>query len=340
MKTKTLSGLLFLSCILFPLIAFAGYLDGDNDDNAEVNAALGLEGWFSQANAKWQISFPYTTTAGVPGKIESRLDFRKIDSPLVIATAGGNIAPRFAFDVVYGYGSITGGRGTDTDRFVPSSGGGLEFSQSTNSIDGDVSLWGINFYYNTRRFADKQAGPWGLVLGFLHYEDNLRMRNGVQTVSVPFDGVTFPPTGPFPSTQVLNSTYDFSWDLLKVGVARQAELAKGFSYSGTLSIYPYVDYQGEGYWNLRAGTNPSDYRTRSPNFIQKSTKGYGCEASLGLGYELSENAILSVGYRYFYLYAENGTDTVYFADGFEYQSNLDWVSVTRHGAYAEALIRF
>ena len=56
-----------------------------------------------------------------------------------------------------------------------------------------------------------------------------------------------------------------------------------------LSVYPYVDYKGEGYWNLRAGTNPSDFRIQSPNFIQKSNKGYGYEASLGLIYELTEN---------------------------------------------------
>jgi opacity protein-like surface antigen len=325
---------------LFPLIVFAWDMNDREDDHAEINSGLGLQGWFSQADAKWQISFPYTTSAGIPGTIESRLDYRKIDSPLTIATAGGHVASLFAFDVVYGYGSITGGRGTDTDRFLPSSGGGLEFSQSTNKLDGDTRLWGINLYYNSRQYGDKQAGPWGLVLGFLHYEDNLRMTSAVQTVSVPFDGFSFPSLGPFPSTLVLNSTYDFSWNLLKMGVVHQAELAKGFSYSGSLAVYPYVDFQGEGYWNLRAGTSASDFRIQSPNFIQRSNKGYGYEASLGLAYELSENWELSAGYRYMYLYAGNGTDIVYFADGTAVQSDLDWVTVTRHGAYAELLLKF
>jgi opacity protein-like surface antigen len=337
--------LLFLIFVLFPVVAYAGYLDGY--DEGEINMALGVQGWFTQADAKWQISFPYTTqlanpgiSAGTPGKIESRLDYGKIDSPMIITTAGGNVAPLFAFDVVYGFGSIAGGHGTDTDRFLPSSGGGLEFSQSTNKLDGDVRLWGINFYYNTRRFADKEAGPWGFVLGFLHYGDNLQMKNAVQTVSVPFDGSTFPPLGPFPANEVLNSTYDFSWNLLKVGVTSQAELGKGFSYAGALSVYPYVDYKGEGYWNLRAGTNPTDFRQQSPNFIQKSNKGYGYEASLGLIYVLSENVELQGGYRYMYLYASKGTDTIYFADGATVESTLDWVTVTRHGAYAELLFKF
>ncbi len=339
-KSITIPLFLFLLFFLFPFIVFAWDINGHDDDYAEINSAIGLQGWFSQADAKWQISFPYTTSTGVGGKIESRLDYKKIDSPLVIAMAAGKVAPLLAFDVVYGYGSITGGRGTDTDRFLPSSGGGLEFSQSTNRLDGDTRLWGLNLYYNSRQFGDKQAGPWGLVLGFLHYGDNLRMTSAVQTVSVPFDGSTFPPVGPFPSTQVLNSTYDFSWDLLKVGVVHQADLAKGFSYSGSLSVYPYVDYHGEGFWNLRAGTSSLDFRLQSPNFTQKSNAGYGYEASLGLAYELSENWELSAGYRYMYLYAGNGTDTVYFADGSAVQSALDWVTVTRHGAYAQLLVKF
>jgi hypothetical protein len=52
------------------------------------------------------------------GKIESRLDYKKIDNPLVLMTAGGNVAARFAFNVVYGYGSIAGARGTDTTYFA------------------------------------------------------------------------------------------------------------------------------------------------------------------------------------------------------------------------------
>jgi opacity protein-like surface antigen len=337
---KKVSLVLFLIIFLIPTFAFAGYIDGYDYDDEDRNLAVGLQGWFSQANAKWQISFPYIASTGVVGTIESELEYEKIDSPLMIVTASGNVAPPFSFDVVYGYGSITGGQGTDTDRFLPSSGGGLEFSQSTNSLDGDVRLWGMNLYYNSKRFDGDETGPWTFVLGFLHYEDSLRMTNGVQTVSVPFDGTNFPAVGPFPPSQVLNSTYDFSWNLLKAGVAHQAELTKGFSYTGALSVFPYVDFHGEGYWNLRAGTGPSDFRLQSPNFIQNSNKGYGYEASLGLVYAVSETVELLAGYRYMYLYANNGTDTIYFADGSTAQTTLDWVTVTRQGVYAELLFRF
>ena len=198
-------------------------------------------------------------------------------------------------------------------------------------------MWGGNIYYNNRlHHPDSRSGPWGLVVGFLHYEDNLTLRNGAQTNTVPFEGLNMP-LGPFSG---LNSTFNFEWNMLKMGVLRRAHFSKEFSYSGLLAAYPYVDYRGEGYWNLRAGTNPSDFRMQSPNFIQESNKGYGYEASLELIYAISENTELSAGYRYFYLYAKNGTDWVYFADGSVAESTLDWVMVTRHGAYAELLFRF
>lgn len=332
--------LFILLSIMAPLSAFAGYIDDRNKDNGENTTAISFQGWHSQADAKWRISFPYISNAGIPGSIESELSFKKIDSPMTVLRAGGKIQPQFSFDVAYGFGSIAGGQGTDSDRFIPFSGEGLEFSQSRNTVTGDVKTWEINLYYNRRRFADNQGGHWGLSLGLLHYADSLRLTEGVQTVSIPFDGTAFPALGPFPSNQVLNCTYDFDWYALKVGVLRQAALTEHISYAGTLSGYPYISYTGEGYWNLRAGTNPTDFRLKSPNFVQKSTSGYGYEASIGLNYAFFEQSALSIGYRYLSLYAHNGTDTTYFADGSAAVDRLDWVTVARHGAYAEMLIRF
>jgi len=274
-----------------------------------------------------------------PGRIESRLDFKNIDSPMTIITGGMGIGPYFSFDGLYGSGSIRHGNGTDTDVFFPNSGGGLEFSQSTSDIDGDVTLGQINFYYNNHRFTGKKHGPWGAVLGYTHYQDELNIRNGVQTVSVVFDGTAFPPVGPFPSSLVLNSTFDFFWDAIKVGILPQFEVTDQFSISGLLAFYPLVKYRGEGYWNLRT-SGPDAFRAQPPNFIQKSSSGHGYELSLGLTYALQERVELTAGYRYFYLYADDGTDTTYFADGSIAKTDLDWATVTRQGAYFEAVVKF
>jgi hypothetical protein len=327
---------LILIIVLVPLVALAGISDSHYSSN-DLNAAVGVRTWFTQADAKWQISFPYITSGGQPGRIESELKFENIDSPMIVMTGGGMIAPQFSFDVLLGFGSISGGRGTDIDRFISSTGGGLEFSRSQSDLSGDVRMWGGNVYFNNApRSAEIRSGGWGAVFGILHYEDNLTLRNGVQTNSVSFEGMYMPP-GPFTG---LNSTFDFSWNMLKVGVLNRAQATKKVSFLSQLAVYPYVDYRGEAYWNLRAGTGASDFRVQSPNFIQESTKGHGYEGSLELIYAPAENVELSAGYRYFYLRAEDGTDRVYFADGSVAESTLDWVTVTRHGAYAEFTVRF
>ena len=224
MKRKTLATLLIMTAIC---LSTAGAALGIDEDASSIHPAIGIQGWFSSAFAKWQISFPYVTRSDnragnltVPAgreKMESELDFDNIDSPIWIVTGGAAIGPDFSFEVLLGTGSIGNGHGTDTDRFLADSGGGLEFSQSKNDVDGNVKLGELNFYFNNHRFSGKHDGPWGAVLGYTHYEDQLHMTNAVQTVSETFDGTVFPPIGPFPPGLVLNSDFDFSWDAVKSG---------------------------------------------------------------------------------------------------------------------------
>jgi hypothetical protein len=328
-----------LLCFFWLMAPVSGqaFDSNDNDDEGEINSAVAVEGWISQAAAKWQISFPYVTGTGQTGVGQSRLDFKRIDSPVILYSAGGKVAGDVSFDVLYGTGTIRKGHGVDTDRFKSDAGGGVDFSQSTNDLTGNVQEWGINVYYNNKRYGAVSTGPWGMVVGYSHYSDSLRMTNGFQSLSVPFDNIGLPATGPFAG---LNSTFDFTWDLLRVGALYQPRLTEKLSLSSSFAVYPYVKYEGDGYWNLRAGTSAGSYRVMSPNFIQSCSKGYGYDASLGLTYAAGENIDLTVGYRYFYLYAGGGTETVYFANGAEYQDRLDWVTVTRQGAYAAAVFKF
>jgi hypothetical protein len=347
MILKSIAMILFAAQLCLTPAAASAF-DAEKTDTAPVGAALGLQGWFSSASAKWQISFPYTTRfanpgirAGTTGKVESQLDFERNDSPVVIVTGGARLTPLISFDVAYGTGSMAGGKGRDTDRFIPDGGSAFEFSESRNDLSGDVRLWCVNFYYNNGRFAETRGNRWGLLVGFLHYEDSLIMKNGFQTVSELFDAST--PTSskvPIGPLSGLNSTYDFTWDALKVGVTRQAFLTKQLWYEGVLTVYPFVMYRGEGFWNLRAGNDPTDFRRQPPSFVHQSTSGYGYEAALGLAYDISDNFELSAGYRYLHLYSSDGTDTTFLANGSELVSDLDWVAVTRQGAYAGALFKF
>jgi opacity protein-like surface antigen len=280
-------------------------------------------------------------SAGTAGNVESELDIDEIDSPVVLMTVGAMMSPLISFDVAYGAGALAGGRGRDTDRFVPNGGTAFEFSESTNDLTGDVKLLSVTIYYNYGRYAGNRREGWGLLVGFFHYEDNLVMKNGFQTVSALFDASTpVSPKVPIGPLAGLNSTYDFTWDALKAGITREAFLTKQLRYEGVLSIYPLVRYRGKGFWNLRAGNDPTDFRRESPSFTHEASSGYGYEAALGLAYDLSDKINLSAGYRYLHFYSSDGTDTTFFADGSTAASNLEWVSVTRQGAYAGMLVRF
>ncbi len=321
MKNIVLSILLLLTVLVaFP--ANAAVLGAHDDDEEKINAALGIQGWFSTASAKWKISFPYQT-----GTLESELNFNDMNGPIILFFGGGKLSDAVSFDLVYGTGSIAGGRAIDTDRFIAGGGTGSVLSESRSDLTGDVRMLGGNLYFNSGRFSSPRVGHWGALAGFLHYEDSLTIRNGTQTI---------PPLGPFGG---LDSTYNFFWNAVRVGITRQAPLTKSFSYLGVLSLYPYVVYRGEGYWNLRT-TGPNAFRAQAPNFVQESSNGYGYDAALELVYDLTEHVALSAGYRYFYLYARDGTDTTYFADGTSSADRLDWVTVIRQGAYAQALFKF
>jgi hypothetical protein len=306
----------------FPLIPQA-----TQNDAVSVSPAVGLAEWFSTAAAKWRISFP-GSLSGISGKGESELDFDHLKSPVTMLTGRARINSLFSIDAAYGFGSISGGRGIDKDRFSPSNGTGFEYSRSESDVSGSVRMWQINLSMQTRRIPAFPFGFWGFVAGFLHYEDNLIMRNGVQII--PFSG---------PFSQALDSTYDFSWDTVKIGVTHQIPITGRFSSTLVLSLYPLVWYEGEGYWNLRT-TGPDAFRSESPNFTQESSSGYGYEATLTLRYALTRKTDLSAGYRFFYLSARNGTDTLYYADGTTAYSHLDWVTVNRQGGYVELRVGF
>jgi hypothetical protein len=269
MKFRSAVAAVFLLCsfLLHAHNASAAVSNGAD----EPDYFFGFQEWFTSGEAGWQISFPYDPSSGAPstGRIESELSFKHIDSPVTIIRGGGRLNPEWTIDVSIGSGSITGGQGTDTDRDFPSTGGVIVFSESKENISGDVRFWGIDLNYR-KRYSDNTRSPWGLILGFSHYEDNLLITDGVQTISQPgwwWDPYPNPPLGPFSG---LHSTYDFSWNTLKVGGLYEGSLNEQVSFSGTFSAYPFVSYQGEGYWNLRDMT-----------FEHESTSGFGYEAARG-----------------------------------------------------------
>lgn len=315
----------------FLLIAWSPAAYAEPYYGASGETVYALQEWLTQADAGWQISFPYTSSGAGSGTIESELNFKRIDSPITVLRGITEINPEWSMDLTYGVGRISEGRGTDTDRYIPSTGGEVVFSESRQDISGEVRMWDLNLFWKKESYQGRSA-PIAASIGFLHYEDRLRLRNGIQTI---------PSSGPFTG---LDSTFYFNWNALKLGTALDTGPIGRFLFHGLLSLYPYVRYKGEGFWNLRAiydpVNNPDPFSADSPNFIQKDSSGYGGEAALGVSFRITGNAQLSAGYRYLYLAARGGTHKLYFADGTVTTSRLDWAETARHGAYAGFALKF
>lgn len=287
---------------------------------------VSISEWFSISDSWWEISDP---------TFRSRLDFEETDSD--ITTFGGEIhfSKRFAVRASYGFGDIDDGRVVDSDR----DGSNVQFSESRSKGRGDTSIFELGGSF----LATKRQNPFQLFLylGYINYRDDIRITDGVQTLS---DNINVPPVGTVLTG--LNSTYDFRWEFLKIGVEGELRKKGRFGLGGG-AYYLYLDtYRGEAYWNLRAGSNPGDFKSQPPNFVHDADEGYGVDAFIAVSYNVSASAIISLGYRYFTLKAEDGTDTTYIVVSSSpyivgaFTSSLDTVEAERKGPYVSFEMKF
>jgi len=279
---------------------------------------IGFETWLSNGKGEWEIEFGDFFFQG-----KSKLKWEDIDAPVLILNAEAALTPKISVSGSFGMGDIDDGKNTDGDWI-----GGFQYSESRADTDGDFTLGDINIYYQI--LSTEVAGkPMELDVfaGYLYYEDDLRDKNGVQTVideqavNEPFDG--------------LNSTYNFKWQMAKLGVRIKSQLSDAFNIVGNFAVLGLIDYEGEGYWNLR-----DDFRSDDPNFVQSADTGTGFEGKVSVRYILVENIFLQGGYRVIYMRAEDGSDKTYFADGSSESTDLSYVESLRHGAFAALGIVF
>lgn len=279
---------------------------------------IGLETWLSNGKSEWEIEFGDFFFQG-----KSKLKWEDIDAPVLILNAEAALTPKISVSGSFGVGDIDDGKNTDEDWI-----GGFQFSESEADTDGDFTMADINIYYQilSTEFSGKPL-ELDVFVGYLYYEDDLRDQNGVQTIvdeqeiNEPFDG--------------LNSTYNFKWQMAKLGVRIKSQLSDAFTIVGNFAVLGLLDYEGEGYWNLR-----DDFRRDDPNFVQTADSGTGFEGKVSMRYTLVENVFFQGGYRVIYMRAEDGTDKTYFADGSSESTDLSYVESLRHGAFIAAGIIF
>lgn len=252
------------------------------------------------------------------GGYRSQLDYEDLDATLFLVSGSAQINEKFRIDVHYGTGEADDGTGRDRDwLFGGFRGPDEEFvSDSRNDETSDITSADINLYY--RFNAPEAPTTWEFFGGIDYYVDDLRGTNGRQVF---FDGQTL--NEPFAG---LNSTYEFEWLSFKLGVAGETEIAPNLTLHGKAALIPFIDYNGEAFWNLR-----TDFKRTPPNFVHEANSGLGFEGKFSARYDWN-NVYGELGYWYRQWDADDGRSDTFFADGTVAVAGLE-AEATRHGAF-------
>ncbi len=312
--------------------------------------------WYSSGHGKFIISFPLFE--GIPKSViatGSTLDYQKLDTMLNIVSVEIKPFKRLSFEVEYGDNSFSGGTGIDHDwihapNYIIIIGENVyyrpdheDFCQSKSTLSGSTKLLTANAYIRTYSspvssfFTDDILFYQSLdfFVGFGWYDDKIRARNGVQTIS--HSGVTTTPLGPFDG---LNSTYHFHWEGMKFGLRETMQFPNRLLVEAKFAYSPLMQCTGKGYWNLRAGCDyPSCFRSEYPSFIQTAT-GHLIEASLSLMYNPYKTITAELGYMGSFYSSRKGTDTTFFSDGSVGKCDLDRITISRKGFFIDLSARF
>ena len=297
--------------------------------DSSLSFFIGERTWLSTGDNEWTIA---GTPAGGPPNILSELEFLDLDST-VVEIFGGFRGGAGALTLRYGFGSLDNGIYRDSDYLLDNRQG--IFSLSTGNADDDdphaLHYYGIDYSYRLLsrwREGEIATGYLDLIIGYQRWYEDFTMTNGLQVIC------TLPcniGTGPFAG---LNSHYFVDWQSLRVGFEASLPLSRGLFLKGNALYIPYTSYKGEGIWNLR-----SDFK-QNPSFAHEADGGQGVEAEASLGYRIGETLEIEAGYRYWYIKSEEGTDIVFFSNGFIGITRLNEVVSERQGAFLTLTLLF
>ena len=260
---------------------------------------IGEKTWQSTGDDKWNIA---GTKSGGPPNILSELEYLGLES-IVYEIYGGIRSGRSALNIAYGFGSMNGGRYRDSDYLKDNRQGLYSLSTGTAEDKKWNALYYWNIDYTYRILTNDQEERFNeiyldMLVGYQIWHEKITMANGVQEY-----GGTL---GPFAG---LNSTYEFIWKSVRLGLQGGLPIYKGFALKGSTIFIPYTEYEGEGIWNLR-----TDWK-QSPSFTHSVKGGYGTQLEASLVYHIHPVFTMGAGYRYWYIKSGKGDDITYFSNG-------------------------
>ncbi len=248
----------------------------------------------------------------------SLLDWKDLEATSTWISLDITFTPVFGLSTRFAWGDIRDGNNTDTDWFGadPSRTADTPISQSIAETDGDLRSGSFDLWY---RFRERPRHHVDLVLGLQWHQENLRDQNGITTFDL-FEGNLYEPF------DGLNSTFDFDWRAFRIGLRGEADLRENLVFSWRAISLVAVDYEGEGYWNLR-----DDFRAQAPQFEQSGDNGFGADLYAGLRWHFRPAWALEGGINWLRLRIRDGREITYFSDGTAADTEIREAQSTRTG---------
>lgn len=210
------------------------------------------------------------------------------------------------------YGRIFDGNNQDSDYLGDNR--TSEFSRSNNGSDeGDVYDISISTGYRWRPKTKEVETEIRPLVGISYHAQNLKMTDGVQTLSAPPQAM---PLGPFSG---LNSTYDATWFGPWLGVDSAFKFDEKFQLNLGLE-YHYAFFDATANWNLR-----QDFQ--HPESYTHEAEGYGIIARVGGQYQFNPDLTLGLSVDYQDWSANrDGEIEFFFSDSSQFTSKLNEVN--------------
>jgi hypothetical protein len=286
---------------------------------------IGLGYLFSVNNCSWAISFPDQYGLG-----RSVLDYKGMSSGMPFVSLDiRHPSSYFSLSILYGRGQGSNGEGTDSDYLS-----NFLYYQSRSDISEDTAFWTADIQ-TTFSTTSKRRWVFTPFIGWQHYEEKIKMTNGVWTLYEGW-GDNTPIFG-------LDSRYDFNWDGLRVGIKGEWEFTNArqsgiipLRLKSHLAFFPYMQYKGRGVWNLR-----DDFK-QDPSFSHEAEQwGFlGMTGGISLVYQPLKFLEIEGGGRISYFNIKDGTDTTYFSDNYVDTATLDEVKAMQIGVFLQMTWRF
>ena len=147
---------------------------------------IGLSTAFSTGESAWEISFIEEDPMFGFVRGRSRLEWEDLKSIVYRVQAEYRITSWLRVDGAYAFGDIDDGKNTDTDWLTGLARRDFVFSQSIADTSGDLSMIDLNIYLRLNKVYDLSwvGGVWDAFLGYQYHKEDLRDRNGVQTIFI------------------------------------------------------------------------------------------------------------------------------------------------------------